>query len=112
MRRHGGDDESARASNSNRTATATAARPVATLAAPARPRDPLQSADPSSPPPVNQQLIRSLADLYTIEREVGRGGMATVYLALEARRRVAVKVLHPEQNLPGLVRRLSRSKQP
>jgi len=63
---------------------------------------------------VNQQLIRSLADLYTIERELGRGGMATVYLALDARRhrRVAVKVLHPEQNLPGLVRRLSRSKQP
>jgi serine/threonine-protein kinase len=47
---------------------------------------------------VNPQLIRSLADRYTIERELGRGGMATVYLALDARhhRRVAVKVLHPE----------------
>jgi serine/threonine-protein kinase len=47
---------------------------------------------------VNPQLLRSLADRYTIERELGRGGMATVYLALDARhhRRVAVKVLHPE----------------
>jgi serine/threonine-protein kinase len=47
---------------------------------------------------VNPQLLRSLADRYTIERELGRGGMATVYLALDTRhhRRVAVKVLHPE----------------
>ena len=35
---------------------------------------------------------------YVLEREVGRGGMATVYLArdLRHRRAVAVKVLHPE----------------
>ena len=47
---------------------------------------------------MNPQLLRSLADRYTIERELGRGGMATVYLALDARhhRHVAVKVLHPE----------------
>jgi serine/threonine-protein kinase len=47
---------------------------------------------------VNPQLLRSLAERYTIERELGRGGMATVYLALDTRhhRRVAVKVLHPE----------------
>ena len=47
---------------------------------------------------MNPELLRSLADRYTIERELGRGGMATVYLALDARhhRRVAVKVLHPE----------------
>ncbi|MFL5617816.1 MAG: protein kinase domain-containing protein [Gemmatimonadaceae bacterium] len=47
---------------------------------------------------MNPQLLRSLADRYTIERELGCGGMATVYLALDARhhRRVAVKVLHPE----------------
>jgi serine/threonine protein kinase/tetratricopeptide (TPR) repeat protein len=39
----------------------------------------------------------SLADRYAIEREVGRGGMATVYLAHDVRhhRPVAVKVLHP-----------------
>jgi len=39
-----------------------------------------------------------LADRYVIERELGRGGMATVYLAhdLKHDRRVALKVLHPE----------------
>jgi serine/threonine protein kinase len=39
-----------------------------------------------------------LADRYVVEREVGRGGMATVYLArdLKHRRKVAVKVLNSE----------------
>ena len=39
-----------------------------------------------------------MADRYVIERELGRGGMATVYLAhdLKHDRRVALKVLHPE----------------
>ncbi len=43
-------------------------------------------------------LRASLADRYTIERELGAGGMATVYLALDLRhhRQVAVKVLRPE----------------
>ncbi|RKH39771.1 serine/threonine protein kinase, partial [Corallococcus sp. AB050B] len=38
-----------------------------------------------------------LAGRYQLEQELGRGGMATVYLALDLRlsRRVAVKVLHP-----------------
>jgi serine/threonine protein kinase/TolB-like protein/tetratricopeptide (TPR) repeat protein len=39
-----------------------------------------------------------LADHYTLERELGRGGMATVYLANDLRhhRQVAIKVLNPE----------------
>src|SRR5690349_20242083 len=39
-----------------------------------------------------------LADRYRIEREIGRGGMATVYLAHDIKhdRKVAVKVLDPE----------------
>src|SRR5207302_2800894 len=41
--------------------------------------------------------IPELTDRYTIEREIGRGGMAIVYLAEDRRhhRPVAVKVLHP-----------------
>jgi Tol biopolymer transport system component/tRNA A-37 threonylcarbamoyl transferase component Bud32 len=43
-------------------------------------------------------LSAALADRYAIERELGQGGMATVYLAqdLKHRRRVAVKVLRPD----------------
>ena len=45
-----------------------------------------------------EQLKAALADRYTIDREIGRGGMATVYLAqdLKHERQVAVKVLRPE----------------
>ena len=44
------------------------------------------------------RLQAALAERYTIERELGRGGMATVYLAddLKHRRPVALKVLKPE----------------
>ena len=44
------------------------------------------------------RLKAGLADSYTIERELGAGGMATVYLAedLKHHRKVAVKVLRPE----------------
>ena len=43
-------------------------------------------------------LAGTFADRYAIERELGRGGMATVYLADEAKhdRKVAIKVLRPE----------------
>ncbi len=44
------------------------------------------------------RLAASLADRYTLERELGAGGMATVYLAedLKHHRKVAIKVLHAE----------------
>ena len=54
-----------------------------------------------SPEPVTDDLahVRSaLASRYRVERELGRGGMATVYLAHDLRheRPVAIKVLKPE----------------
>ena len=45
-----------------------------------------------------ERLAAALADRYRIERELGAGGMATVYLAQDLRhdRKVAIKVLRPE----------------
>ena len=47
---------------------------------------------------VLEQLKKGLPSRYTIESEIGRGGMATVYRALEdhPHRAVAIKVLSPE----------------
>ncbi len=44
------------------------------------------------------RLTAALSDRYRLERELGQGGMATVYLAhdLKHDRKVAIKVLHPE----------------
>ena len=44
------------------------------------------------------RIRTAVGGLYRLEREVGRGGMATVYLAedLKHHRKVALKVLHPE----------------
>src|SRR5687767_1500131 len=44
------------------------------------------------------RLRTALTQSYTIDRELGRGGMATVYLAQDAKhdRLVALKVLHPD----------------
>ena len=43
-------------------------------------------------------LTAALADRYRIERELGRGGMATVFLAQDLKhdRKVAIKLLRPE----------------
>ncbi|MDH3208385.1 MAG: serine/threonine protein kinase, partial [Gemmatimonadota bacterium] len=45
-----------------------------------------------------ERLTSALADRYAIERELGQGGMATVYLAedLKLKRKVAIKVLLPD----------------
>ena len=45
-----------------------------------------------------EQLKAALADRYRIERELGSGGMATVYLAEDIKhdRKVAIKVMRPE----------------
>jgi eukaryotic-like serine/threonine-protein kinase len=47
---------------------------------------------------IDKRLAVALADRYTIERKIGAGGMATVYLAHDQKhqRKVAVKVLHPD----------------
>jgi serine/threonine-protein kinase len=49
-------------------------------------------------PELAESLAAALRDRYRIERELGAGGMATVYLAedLKHHRKVAIKVLHPE----------------
>src|SRR2546425_8425917 len=71
----------------------------ATLAAPGP--DPYDGTIPRlrvALPDLLARLQAALADRYTIERELGRGGMATVYLAqdLKHHRPVAIKVLRPE----------------
>jgi len=49
-------------------------------------------------PELLERLEQALADRYRLERELGRGGFATVFLAtdLKHQRQVALKVLHPE----------------
>jgi len=55
---------------------------------------------PGTPPvtTLQDQLQRTLGETYTIDREIGRGGMATVFLARDGKhqRSVALKVLDPE----------------
>jgi serine/threonine-protein kinase len=48
--------------------------------------------------PQAERLAAALADRYRLERELGQGGMATVYLAQDLKhdRQVAIKVLKPE----------------
>ena len=49
-------------------------------------------------PDLLERLKSAVSDRYAVEREIGRGGMATVFLAedLKHDRKVAIKVLHPE----------------
>jgi serine/threonine-protein kinase len=48
-------------------------------------------------PATFESIKAALADRYALEREIGAGGMATVYLAEDPKhhRKVAVKVLRP-----------------
>ena len=56
---------------------------------------------------------RELAEDYEVEREIGRGGMAIVYRALERqlRRTVALKILPPEYAQGAVVARFQREAQ-
>ena len=47
--------------------------------------------------PLFDRLARALAGRYTLVRELGRGGMATVYLGTDVKlgRQVAIKLLAP-----------------
>src|SRR3989475_6944404 len=60
----------------------------------------MERSSPSDPDVANTlaQLQAALADRYALERELGHGGMATVFLARDLRhgRPVAIKVLRPE----------------
>ncbi|HEX9164709.1 MAG TPA: protein kinase, partial [Gemmatimonadales bacterium] len=71
----------------------------ATLAALVRPRHICTSPEPDLHlADLLDRLTAALADRYRLERELGQGGMATVYLAedLKHDRKVALKVLKPE----------------
>jgi serine/threonine-protein kinase len=56
-----------------------------------------------------ERLNTALADRYAMEREIGSGGMATVYLAEDLRhhRKVAAKVTMPERFLAEIRRMAS-----
>src|SRR5690348_7325193 len=80
-----------------RAARRACPRPI--RCAPNRPLSSRRSSPPwpNVPTPL-LQLATALAGRYTIERQLGQGGMAAVYLATDRKhdRKVALKVLSPE----------------
>src|SRR5918997_2708870 len=58
----------------------------------------------------SERLAAALAGRYVVEREIGAGGMATVYLARDLRHKrvVALKVVRPELGRGGGVERFLR----
>ena len=65
---------------------------------PVRPVPIIEPLSPKDVEPSGSRLARALADRYSVERELGRGGMAIVFLARDRRhdRLVALKTLRPE----------------
>jgi TolB-like protein len=57
-----------------------------------------------------EALREGLAPHYTVEREIGAGGMARVFLAVEQHppRKVAIKVMNPELSTPAFRERFIR----
>ncbi len=62
------------------------------------PTPPSAAAEDPTQALVQNELRENLSERYRLERKIGRGGMALVYLAhdLKHDRRVALKVLHPQ----------------
>jgi serine/threonine protein kinase len=77
-----------------------------------RPPSPRKSERPSMRPGGPSSLVgRTISGRYRIEKAVGEGGMGIVYAAehLHIRKRVAVKILHPEMSrMPEVVARFER----
>ena len=60
--------------------------------------------------PADPTLEQALSSSYRLERELGRGGMAVVYLAWDRKhdRHVALKVIRPDVSLVGAAERFTR----
>jgi serine/threonine-protein kinase len=75
--------------------------------------NPLEHTFPESDPDLRDKLQDELGSDFQVERELGRGGMAVVFLAMDVHigRKVAVKVLPPElaySKATGFVDRFKR----